>query len=127
MISTLARLYGRVLKNRIEIEFSEPEEQNGFRAGRSCKDSMFTLKNPTNKIKERHLIFVYLQKAYDTVPLGKLWSCMQASGISKAYVNAVKVFYNNITRTVKIGRTFPQKCPVTKGLQQGYSFSPAAL
>ena len=79
VISALARLYGGVLKTRIEMEFSEPEEQNGFRAGRSCKDSMFTLKNPTNKIKERHLIFVYLQKAYDTVPLSKLWSNMQAN------------------------------------------------
>ena len=84
---------------------------------------MFTLKNPTNKIKERHLIFVYLQKAYDTVPLSKLWSCMQASGISKAYVNAVKVLYNNITSTVKIGRTLSQKFPVTRSLRQGCSLS----
>lgn len=46
VISTLSRLYGRILRDRIEEEYmdKESEEQSGFRAGRSCTDNIFCLK-----------------------------------------------------------------------------------
>lgn len=88
IICSVARLYGRILKQRIEGEFRESEEQNGFRAGRSCTDGIFTIKHLMEKSLEKgrpvHLTFV------DTIPLCKLWSSMQNNEVSKGYINAVK-------------------------------------
>ncbi|XP_030748216.1 uncharacterized protein LOC115876544 [Sitophilus oryzae] len=49
--STMSRLYGRILRNLIEEEYSsyEEEEQNGFRSGRSCTDNIFALKQIIEK------------------------------------------------------------------------------
>jgi hypothetical protein len=51
------------------------EEQSGFRAGCSCTNNIFSLKNLTEKRTARnletHLVFVDLQKAYDSVPIKK--------------------------------------------------------
>ena len=97
VISTVSRLYGRVFKGRIEGEFRESEEQNGFRAGRSCIDGVFTIKNVIDKKIERggsvHMAFVDLQKAYDTVPLNKLWPGLKRQQIPRVYIHEVKKLY----------------------------------
>ena len=49
VLPTLARIYGRILKERIEKQIVESEEQNGFRMGRSCTDGIFTLRNRMEK------------------------------------------------------------------------------
>ena len=58
----------------LEKEFShiETEEQAEFRAGRSTTDHVFSLKQLKEKnmsVDQRlHLLFVDLEKAYDSVP-----------------------------------------------------------
>lgn len=48
--ATFSRLYGRILKDLIEEEIEiESEEQSGFRAGRSCMDNIFCLKQIVEK------------------------------------------------------------------------------
>ncbi|XP_072389663.1 uncharacterized protein [Diabrotica undecimpunctata] len=44
--STFSRLYGRIIRDRIEKEYKdqEEEEQSGFRTGRSCTYNIFCLK-----------------------------------------------------------------------------------
>lgn len=128
VICTVAKLYGRILKYRIENEFKESEEQNGFRAGRSCIDGVFTIKNIAEKRIERgrtvHMAFVDLQKAYDTVPLSKLWPCMENENISKVYVHAVKKLYMGCTSAVKTNNEVSEDFKITKGLRQGCTLAP---
>ncbi|XP_060517219.1 uncharacterized protein LOC132696423 [Cylas formicarius] len=70
----MSTLYGRILRDLIEENYKEKEEEGqcGFRAGRSCTDNVFTLKQVIEKRSARnletHLTFVDLQKAYDPVP-----------------------------------------------------------
>lgn len=42
--NSISRIYGKILKTRIEEGIQVVVEQNGFRAGRCCIDSVFTLK-----------------------------------------------------------------------------------
>ena len=60
--SARGRLDGRILKNKIEGEIGNVEEQSGFRAGRSCVDNIFSLRQIIEKRTERnletHLVFV---------------------------------------------------------------------
>ena len=71
ILNTLSRVYGKVLKTRIETSYEDQEEQNGFRAGRSCIDGIFSLRQLIDKRLARnletHLVFIDLEKAYDSV------------------------------------------------------------
>ena len=69
--STFSRPYGRSVRDLIETEYldKEAEEQAVLRAGRSCNDNTFVLKQLIEKQlsvgKEVHLLFVDLKKVYD--------------------------------------------------------------
>ena len=49
--STFSRLFGRIIRDLIETEYldKEAKEQAGFRAGRSCNDNTFVLKQLIEK------------------------------------------------------------------------------
>ena len=72
LLSIPGKVYARVIQHRL-VRFAErrlSENQNGFRAGRSCMDTLFTVKRlmemSLEEQKELWLIFVDF-KAYDTV------------------------------------------------------------
>jgi hypothetical protein len=65
--SVMSRLYGKILRDFVEEENKDEEEQNRFRKGRSCTDNIFCLKQVIEKMKatnqETHILFVDLTKA----------------------------------------------------------------
>ena len=85
----------------------EIKEQSGFRAGRSCIDKiccitqMIEKKKATNR--ELHLLFIYLTKAYDSVPLNKLWETLDKSTINTRLIEAIKSLYKGSSSKIKIG------------------------
>ena len=126
--NSIARIYGKIIKERIEKEFHDVDEQSGFRAGRSCVDSIYTLKQAIQKrlaySMETHLVFIDLTKAYDSIPLMKLWKAMRRQGISSIYVRAVQKLYNNMTCCVKVGSKLSNDFRISKGLKQGCCIAP---
>jgi len=126
--ATVGRLYGRILKTRIENEVEFGEEQSGFTAGRSCTDNIFTLRQVLNKRKTRnletHLIFIDLEKAYDTVPINKLFQILNKIKLNGKYVLALKSMYENMETRIKIGNELSESIKPTKGLRQGCCISP---
>lgn len=76
----------RLPKHRIEDQFTESEEQNGFMIGRSCTDGIFTLRKgcPLNIYRP-------------IVPKSKLWPYIKKSSIDRAYIDAL---YSNNTSSV---------------------------
>ena len=82
----MSRSYGKILRDFIEEENKDEEEQSGFRTGRSCTDNIFCMKqviekrNATNQ--ETRLLFVDLTKAYDNTPISKLWEVLGESNIN---------------------------------------------
>ncbi|XP_060524515.1 uncharacterized protein LOC132700934 [Cylas formicarius] len=87
VISSMGRLYGKLVKAKLEIEIKGKigEEQTGFTAGRSCIDHIYSLQQMIEKkmAKNRavHLAFIDLKKAYDTIPRGILWKAMKTIGL----------------------------------------------
>ena len=47
--SVMSRLYGKVLRDLIQEENKDEEEQSGFPTGRSCTDSIFCMKQVIEK------------------------------------------------------------------------------
>ena len=129
-MSTCSRIYGRILAKLLESEYRnmELEEQSGFRAGRSCIDNFFCVtqmiekKEATNR--ELHLLFSDLPKAYDSVPLNKLWEVLEKSAINTRLIEAIKLLYKGCSSKIKIGNLTTKGFKVTKGLRQGCSLSP---
>lgn len=128
--NTISRIYVRILKNKIEHEYSamEAEEQAGFRAGRSTIDHLFVLTQIVEKKiaynQEVHLLFVDLKKAYDSIPLVKLWEALQHTNINAETIKAIKSLYNGARTQIKIGNNLTTGFTVTKGLRQGCCISP---
>nr|CAH7740812.1 unnamed protein product [Callosobruchus chinensis] len=64
------------------------------------------------------------KKAYDTVPLNKLWPCMEDENISKIYIHAVKELYSGCTGAVKTNKEMSEDFGISKGLRQGCTLAP---
>lgn len=128
--SSISRIYGKLIKNRIEEEYQnmEAEEQAGFRAGRSTIDHVFSITQIIEKKvargQEVHLMFVDLRKAYDSVPLVKLWEALEKTNVNIELVEAVKTLYYQQTTRIKTGNLITPGFTVTKGLRQGCCISP---
>lgn len=126
--SSVGRLYGGIIKQRIEKQYEDIEEQCGFRGGRSCTDNIFVLRQIIEKRKNHnlstHLIFIDLEKAYDTVPLKKLFEVLQTIDLSKVYIRAIINIYKNMRSAIKQGKNISEPFSVTKGLRQGCCLSP---
>jgi len=71
----MSRLYGKILRDFIEEENKDEEEQTGFQTRRSCTDSIFCMENVIEKMnatnQETHLLFVDMTKVYDSIPISK--------------------------------------------------------
>ncbi|XP_044760773.1 uncharacterized protein LOC123318222 [Coccinella septempunctata] len=127
--STFSRIYGKILRKIIEDEYDpyDIEQQSGFRAGRSCVDNIFSInqinekKTATNR--EVHLLFVDLTRAYDTVPIKKLWQVLEMSPINSTAISAIKQLYGQSYSRVKLGKSLSPTFTVTKGLRQGCCLS----
>lgn len=130
VMSTISRIYGKILKGKIEREYSdsEAEEQAGFRAGRSTVDHLFCITQLSEKMtavnKELHLLYVDLKKAYDSVPLNKLWESLKTTNINTNLIKAVQQLYKNCQIKIKIGRNVSKGFFPNKGLKQGCCLSP---
>lgn len=126
--SSMGRLYGRVLKERIEQYFQDMEEQSGFRSGRSCLDNIFVLQQLVEKRIERnmttHLMFVDLEKAYDSVPINKMFEVLNGSNLDSTYIRALENIYTNSISAIKMRGQTSKPFKISKGLRQGCCLSP---
>jgi len=71
-----------------------------------------------------HLLFVDLERTYDSVPLKNLWKALKHYNIGNSIIMAIKRLYENPFSKIKIGKQLSSGFYVTKGLQQGCSLSP---
>ena len=69
------------------------KRQFGFQKGKSTTQPMFCLRILQEMMRERlkdlHMIFVDLEKAYDTVPRDLIWYCLGRRGIVEEYVRVI--------------------------------------
>ncbi|XP_060525271.1 uncharacterized protein LOC132701406 [Cylas formicarius] len=126
----MSRLYGKMLRDLIEEDYKEKEEEEqcGFRAGRSCTDNVFTLKQIIEKRSARnletHLTFVDLQKPCDTVQVTKLFRVLEQSNINHTYIAAFKELYRESKSRIRGGQCIAEEFMVNKGLRQRCCVSP---
>jgi len=71
-----------------------------------------------------HLLFVDLEKAYDSVSLENLRKALEHYNIRNSIIKAIKRLYEKSFSKIKIGKQLSSGFYKTKGLRQGCSLSP---
>jgi hypothetical protein len=127
------KIYANIIKNKLYDYYKDKlgEEQNGFRRGRTCCDSFFSLKILIEKRRElnveTHLVFIDLEKAFDKVNRNKLLDILIADDIPDQIISAIYNIYNNNKISVKMGPDSSEWGPVNEGVQHGCGLSPLLL
>ena len=115
LLSTVYKLYSSLLNKRLtscgELHDLFAEEQNGFRAGRSCEDHCFVL---STIIRKRNLqnqptfaAFIDMKKAFDCVDRQLLLYKLLKCGIRGKLYDNIKNIYSSCYTSVNVNRFLP--------------------
>ncbi|KAJ4446287.1 hypothetical protein ANN_12982 [Periplaneta americana] len=70
------------------------------------------------------IVFIDLEKAYDSVLIKQLWEEIKGIGVSLPLIALIQRLYKDSQAAVKIGKRLSAAFYTTKGLRQGCSISP---
>ena len=80
----------RVIEGRLRKEISISENQFGFMLDRSTMEAIHLIMRLTEVYQERkkylHMVFIDLEKTYDSVPRDVFCECLENKGVSVAYI-----------------------------------------
>ena len=130
--SVVGKVFARLIAKRLTAFAEEhhllPEQQAGFRKGRSVEDNIFILQAVIEDAKLHQqplaLCFVDIEKAYDHVNRDILWSRLQEEGVPMGLISLITLLYRATTRQVEWEGWPTEPFPSFKGLRQGCPLSP---
>lgn len=133
LLSCFYKLYTSLLNHRLS-KYCENngylvDEQNGFRADRSCQDHVYVLssiiRNRKSEGKDTFCAFVDFKKAFDWVPrdllLYKLSSSFHVHG---RLFNTLSTIYESSTAQIRVNGALSDPFNVSSGVKQGDIISP---
>ena len=132
LLSTLGKLFSRVLNNRL-IAWAEQyevyiEAQAGFRKGMSTTDNIFVLhgiiSNTLNQGGTLYCAFVDFKKAFDFVVRDILWYKLIKLGVRGKILEVIRSMYKCIKSRVKYMNTLSSEFSCYLGVRQGECLSP---
>ena len=131
LMCCVAKLYSSILNRRLQLFLEKNkilvEEQNGFRASRSCIDHILVLCSILRNRKalglSTFLSFIDFQKAFDSIDRNLLFFKLSQIGISGKFYNAIKAMYSNPRSKILLNEyeTDFFDCPI--GVKQGDNIS----
>jgi hypothetical protein len=120
-------MYSKLLNTRLQKYLDENNilvnEQNGFRASRSCIDHIYTLctilRNRKLLGQDTFLAFIDFQKAFDSVERNFLLYKLSKIGVIGNFYNAILSMYSNPKSRVILNEFETEffDCPI--GVKQG--------
>lgn len=131
--SFVAKSYCRMLNSRLrdwlESNDALSDEQNGFRANRSCQDHIFALtsviENRMCQKKDTFACFVDFKKAFDCVNRDLLWDKLSVRfGLFGNFLTALQALYADVRCVVDVNQAFTDWFTVNNGVKQGCILSP---
>ena len=128
----VAKVYSKILNKRIQTYLEKNnilvDEQNGFKACRSCIDHIFVLctvvRNRKLQGKSTFVCYIDYKKAFDSVERNLLLFKLSQIGITGNMYNAISSMYTNPRARVILNEYETEyfDCPV--GVKQGDCLSP---
>ena len=128
----IAKVYSSILNSRLQKYLNDNDilvdEQNGFRASRSCIDHIFTLvtilRNRKSLGKPSFVSFIDFKKAFDSVDRNLLLYKLSKIGVVGNIYNAISALYKDPKSRVILNDISTDwfTCPI--GVKQGDTLSP---
>ena len=125
LLDVVGKVFAKIVQERLQIIANKvlPESQCGFRRGRECTDMIFVARQLIEKADEHggalFILFIDLQKAYDSVPRQALWQVLQKCGVPPAMLHIIRPFHDGMHAEVILGNTVRDSFEVRNGLRQG--------
>ena len=110
-----------------------PEEQCGFRPGRSTVDMLFVMRRLQELGRRRkiplYMCFIDLQKAYDSVDRELLWKALARIAVPQKMITVIRQFFHDgmRARVRTDDGEYSEWFEVKQGLGQGCVLSPFLL
>lgn len=132
LLSCIGKIYTGILNSRITKYLEDldifVDEQNGFRANRSCEDHVFVLTSIIQSRlcdkKDTFTAFIDFSKAFDSIDRDLLlFKLMRYNIDGKIYFAIKKLFENNIN-CIRLGNHYTSWFNSSFGVRQGDVLSP---
>lgn len=132
LLSTLGKLFTRILNNRLN-NWAEKyriyiDAQAGFRKNMSTVDNIFVLNGLITKAIGNHgklfCAFIDFSKAFDYVVRENLWQKLIKSGVRGKMLDVIISMYQNIKSKVKFDNKLSKEFTCSLGVRQGECLSP---
>ena len=105
LLSHTTKLWERVIERRIRQETRIRENQFGFMPGRSTTEAIHLLRRVVEKHRERnkdlHMVFIDLEKAYDSIQQSVVWDSLKGEGISQRYIDVIQDMYDRVSTHIQ--------------------------
>jgi hypothetical protein len=132
LIAHMGKVLERMVQNRLQPVAEErgwfPEEQNGFRPGRSTVDAIFVSRMISSSCRELGLpcfkCFVDLTKAYDKVNREILWKLLAKLGVPPKLLKVIIALHEGAQAWVRVNGELLEPFQLESGLKQGSIFAP---
>ena len=115
----------RMLKRAEEVI---SESQAGFRPGRSTVDQLFTLRQITEKYREKgkdlFCCYIDFEKAFDSVWQEGVWKALRFFGFSAKIIRLLQSLYSKSKSAVRVNGDITEWFNTTVGVRQGCVISP---
>ena len=125
------KIYSKIIAKRLTAvaEVLLLDEQNGFRKGRSCMDSISSASQIIEKHREfnisKYMAFIDFKKTFDSVDRDKLGTLMLSKGITTHLITIIqKICMENIVRVNAGNGLSEDSRAITQGVTQGCPLSP---
>ena len=128
LLSCISKLYSSFLNKRLVTYFEGndilADEQNGFRANRSCEDHIFTLDSIVRNNKSVYSSFIDLKKCFDFIDRDMLLYKLLLNNVDGKIYNSIKNIYASTSASVRINGTLTDWFDCATGVKQGCTLSP---
>ncbi|KAL6560456.1 hypothetical protein OROGR_004015 [Orobanche gracilis] len=122
------KLWERAIEDRVRKEVDISENQFGFMSGRSSTEAIHLVRHLMEKFRERrrdlHMVFIDLEKAYDSISRDVIWRSLKQKRLSLQYVRVIQDIYSQARTCARTPVGDTQFFPVEIRLHQGSALSP---
>ena len=122
------QLWERIIDQRLRDIVSISDGQFCFKPGVGTTDTIFVIRTMCEKYREGntplYMVFVDLEKAFDTVHREVLWRYMRNRNIPEGYIILVQDLYQGATTRVQCSIGITEQFEAGIGLHQGSALSP---
>ncbi len=128
LLSCISKLYSAFINRRLTKFLGDhdilADEQNGFRANRSCEDHVFTLDSITRNHNNVFTAFIDLRKCFDFIDRDMMLYKLLRNNIDGKLYGSVKSIYQHSVSCVRINNKCTEWFDCKTGVKQGDNLSP---